>query len=126
MVSISEDTPYIRIGGETNLQELVNRIFELLDNLPEVWELRQSFAEDLTKPKAITYQILQAGFDAPTTSSVGNASRELPLPISERQLNQWHLCLRQALNELQVVEDLQNQVIDILSCCRLPESSQVA
>jgi len=126
LVSISEESPIIRIGGEIKLQQLVDRIFELLDNLPEVWELRQSFPEDLVNPKSITYQILQSTFDMPIAVNHNQACRDLPLPISERQLDQWHLCLRQALNEVHIVEDLQNMVIDALSSCQLPQSSQVA
>ncbi len=123
MIAISEESPFIRIGGEATLQLLVDRIFELLENLPEVWELRQGFDSDLKISREITQQILAATFNAPGTHDLEQHSYDLPLPGSVRQLAQWHLCLRQALNELDVVEDLQTVIIDTLSCCPLPRAT---
>jgi len=126
LIAISEESAFIRIGGETKLQLLVDRIFELLDNLPEVWELRQAFDGDLKVSQKITQRILAETFDVPGSNDLDHQEYELPLPVSERQLAQWHLCLRQALDELEVAEDLQNIIIDTLSCCPLPRATQVA
>jgi len=126
LIAISEESPFIRIGGEAKLHLLVDRIFELLDNLPEVWELRQAFDNDLKTSREITQQILATTFNAPGIHDIEQHRSDLPLPGSVRQLAQWHLCLRQALNELEVVEDLQTIIIDTLSCCPLPRATQVA
>lgn len=126
MIAISEESPFIRVGGEATLNQLVDRVFELLDNLPEVWELRQAFASDLQSSRQTTQQILAATLDVPGAIELSDQDRELPLPISERQLAQWQLCLRQAMNELNVVEDLQTVIIDSLTCCPLPRATQVA
>lgn len=126
MLAITEDSPFIRIGGDAKLKKIVDRIFELLDNLPEVWEFRQSFEDDLQISQNIALQILARTFDAPSANNFEHDNHVLPLPLSERQLAQWHLCLQLALNELDVVEDLQATIIDTLSCCLLPRATQVA
>lgn len=122
---ISEDSPYIRIGGESTVTLLVDRIFELLDNLPELHELRQCFDQSLNDHREITCQLLHNALDSPVSSpDVSNTS--LPLPTSARQLQQWRFCLQQALDGLQVSLDLQSLIIDNLTCCQLPRQAQVA
>lgn len=122
---LSEDSPFIRIGGEQTLHLLVERVYELLDNLPELWELRQCFDQPLSKHRETTYQLLNQALESPLSNS--SATLELlPLPKSERQLQQWSFCLQQTLDEFNISHDLQALVIDNLTCCQLPHNAQVA
>ncbi len=122
---VSENSPFLRIGGEQTLLKLVDRIYELLDNLPELWDLRKCFDQSLTDHREKTYELLNNALQSHVSSS--NITSELqPLPKSERQLQQWFFCVQQALDELNISEDLQTLIIDNLTCCQLPRTAQVA
>jgi len=122
---LSEDSPFIRIGGEHTLNLLVDRVYELLDNLPELRELRQCFDQPLSKHRETTLNLLNQTLESPLSNS--NVAHELPaLPKSERQLQQWSFCLQQALDEFNISQDLQTLIIDSLTSCQLPHTAQVA
>lgn len=41
-------TPYGQLGGEDGIRQLVRRFYELMDTLPEAWDVRQMHPEDLS------------------------------------------------------------------------------
>lgn len=42
-------TPYLRIGGDTTIRRLVDRFYELMDELPEAHATRKIHPADLTE-----------------------------------------------------------------------------
>lgn len=122
---LSEDSPFIRIGGEQTLNSLVDRVYELLDNLPELRELRECFDQPLSKHRQTTHHLLNQSLESPLANS-GVTLELLILPKSERQLQQWSFCLQQALDEFNISQDLQALIIDSLTSCQLPHTAQVA
>ena len=43
----TEATPYTLIGGEATVRALVARFYQLMDELPEAWEVRKLHPESL-------------------------------------------------------------------------------
>ncbi|MDD3518225.1 MAG: group II truncated hemoglobin [Chromatiales bacterium] len=101
-------SPYERIGGEAAVRRLVDRFYELMDTLPEAWEIRRMHAADLSGANGKLYKFLTGWLGGPPLYERENGHpmlrrRHLPFPIGTREAEQWMLCMRQALDE--IVED---------------------
>lgn len=99
---------YERIGGEEKIRALVQRFYQLMDNLPEASGIRKMHAESLEGSSDKLFKFLCGWMGGPQlyVREFGNPRlrhRHLPFPISESERDQWLLCMGQALND--VVED---------------------
>lgn len=102
---MTEPTPYERLGGEAGLRRLVTRFYELMDSLPEAWEIRRLHPEDLSGSREKLFKFLSGWLGGPPlyVQEYGHPRlrmRHLPFPIGERERDQWMLCMNQALDEL--------------------------
>jgi hemoglobin len=101
-------THYQRIGGETKVRQLVDRFYDHMDELPEVFGIRKLHAESLAASRQKLFDFLSGWMGGPQlyVEKHGHPMlrrRHLPFPIGEAERDQWMHCMKLALDE--VVED---------------------
>lgn len=101
-------THYERIGGEAQVRALVDRFYQLMDELPEAWEIRRLHPADLAGSREKLFEFLSGWMGGPPlyVRKRGHPmlrKRHFPFPIGERERDQWLMCMRMALEE--VVQD---------------------
>ena len=101
-------THYQRIGGEEKVRALVQRFYQLMDELPEAYGIRKLHAEDLQNARDKLFKFLSGWMGGPPlyVEQYGHPmlrGRHLPFSIGAAERDQWLLCMNQALSD--VVED---------------------
>lgn len=104
-------TPYERIGGEPALRKLVDRFYQLMDELPEAYSARKIHPKDLTEAgnKFVAFlsgwmggpQLYVEKYGAPMLRR-----RHMPFAIGPEERDQWLMCMRMALDEV-LTEDVE-------------------
>jgi len=107
-ISKSPLTHYQRIGGEEKVRALVQRFYQLMDELPEAYGIRKLHAEDLQGATEKLYKFLTGWMGGPQlyVEQYGHPMlrrRHMPFSIGNAERDQWMLCMDQALED--VVED---------------------
>lgn len=105
------DSPnhYQRIGGEKKVRELVERFYQLMDELPEAYGIRKMHADDLQSARDKLFKFLSGWMGGPQlfVNEYGHPMlrrRHLPFAIGVSERDQWLLCMDQALSD--VVQDV--------------------
>ncbi|MEW5789159.1 MAG: group II truncated hemoglobin [Pseudomonadota bacterium] len=103
-------THYQRIGGEAKVRQLVDRFYDHMDELPEVWGIRKLHAESLMGSREKLFDFLSGWMGGPQLYKDKHGEpflrrRHLPFPIGDAERDQWMHCMTLALEE--VVEDPQ-------------------
>lgn len=106
-----ENPHFDSIGGEAGVRELVERFYDLMDELPEAYEIRILHAEDLSGAREKLYLFLTGWMGGPPlyVEKYGHPRlrmRHLPFAIGERERDQWMLCMDTAMQDLQLDERL--------------------
>jgi len=101
-------THYQRIGGEEKVRQLVDRFYDHMDELPEVWGIRKLHAESLDNSREKLFDFLSGWMGGPQLYKQKHGEpflrrRHLPFPIGDAERDQWMHCMKLALDE--VVED---------------------
>ncbi len=101
-------THYERIGGADKIRALVQRFYQLMDELPEAYGIRKMHGEDLQEVSDKLFKFLSGWMGGPQlfVEQYGHPMlrrRHLPFAIADAERDQWMLCMNQALND--VVED---------------------
>lgn len=107
---------YDRIGGEETVRKLVNRFYELMDQLPETRTLRLLHAPDLTEAREKLFMFLSGWLGGPQLyiKQYGHPrlrQRHMPFPIGEDERDQWMLCMSRAMEELDIDNQLRQNLI---------------
>jgi hemoglobin len=107
-ISENKNTHYERIGGEAKVRALVQRFYQLMDELPESHGIRKMHAADLKSAEDKLFMFLSGWMGGPQLfiEKFGHPrlrQRHMPFAISESERDQWMLCMTQALQD--VVED---------------------
>jgi len=107
-ISQSPLTHYERIGGEEKVRALINRFYDLMDELPEAYGIRKLHAKDLQGARDKLFKFLTGWMGGPQlyVALYGHPMlrrRHFPFPIGDAERDQWMLCMNQALGD--VVED---------------------
>jgi hemoglobin len=97
--------PYDVIGGDAGVRRLVDRFYDLMDELPEAYNVRKLHPEDLSGSRDKLYWYLSGWLGGPALyeSRFGHPrlrARHLPFAIGEIERDQWLLCMRQAVQEV--------------------------
>ena len=95
------DSVYTRLGGEPAVRALVDRFYQLMDQLPEAQGLPR-LHPDLPRAADSLFKYLSGWFGGPPlyVQERGHPRlrmRHLPFTIGRRERDQWLLCMRQAL-----------------------------
>ena len=102
--SITQATPYELLGGEAAVRRLVHRFYELMDELPEAYEVRKLHPESLENSEQNLFEYLSGWFGGPTmyTDKKGHPRmrmRHAPYAVTPSAKDEWMMCMTQSLNE---------------------------
>lgn len=109
------ETPYQRIGGEPAIRQLVDRFYELMDELPEAYATRKIHPRDLGPAGEKFVMFLSGWLGGPQLylEQYGHPMlrrRHLPFAIGQREHDEWLLCMRQAMAETIPDQALRHQI----------------
>lgn len=101
-------TPYVQLGGEVAIRKLVHRFYELIDELPEAYTVRQLHPASLTGSETSLFEFLSGWLGGPGlyVAKKGHPRlrmRHAPYAVGPVVRDEWMLCMTQALTE-QVVD----------------------
>lgn len=110
MSDTSINTPYEALGGADGLHRLVDRFYDIMDELPEAYAVRRIHPESLAGANQSLFEFLSGWFGGPNLyiEKKGHPRlrmRHLPYAIGPTERDQWMLCMRTALTE-QVADEL--------------------
>jgi len=110
-------TPYEALGGADAVRGLVDRFYDLMDELPETYDLRQLHPADLTGSRQSLFEFLSGWFGGPPLyiEKKGHPRlrmRHMPFAIGPAERDQWMLCMRTALEEQVSDEALHQGVLN--------------
>ncbi len=96
---------YDRIGGEAVVRRLVQRFYQIMDELPETYGIRKMHAENLSGAEDKLFKFLSGWLGGPQlfVAEFGQPflrRRHFPFAIGAAERDQWLLCMRQALDEV--------------------------
>lgn len=134
--STATTTPYQRIGGDDAIRKLVDRFYELMDELPEAYATRKIHPKDLTLATDKFCDFLSGWLGGPQAYVEKYGApmlrrRHMPYAIGAEERDQWLMCMRMALDEVvadvelrdalyerftQIGEFVRNQGDNIQSC----------
>jgi hemoglobin len=97
-------TPFERLGGEAGVRRLVDRFYDLMDELDEARDIRLMHPEDLTESRDKLWMFLCGFLGGPPLYVQRHGhprlrARHLPFPIGEIARDQWLRCMDRALEE---------------------------
>jgi len=107
-IGTSSQTHFQRIGGEEKVLALVQRFYQLMDELPETYGIRKLHAADLQGATDKLFKFLTGWMGGPQlyVDQYGHPMlrrRHMPFAIGDTERDQWLLCMNHALDD--VVED---------------------
>ncbi len=110
-----QQTPYALLGGEEKVRQLVNRFYDLMDELPEAYEIRKLHAGSLDAAREKLFKFLSGWLGGPPLyeQEFGHPMlrrRHLPFAIGERERDQWLLCMQQAMDEIGAEDQLRQHL----------------
>ena len=99
------ETPYQRIGGEAAIRKLVDRFYQLMDELPEAYTARKIHPQDLTESGNKFVDFLSGWLGGPQlyVEKYGPPMlrrRHMPYAIGPEERDQWLMCMKLALAEI--------------------------
>jgi len=97
-------TPYESLGGEAGVHRLVHRFYDLMDELPEAYTVRQMHPESLAGSAQSLFEFLSGWFGGPDlyVAKKGHPRmrmRHAPYGVGPVVRDEWMLCMTQALTE---------------------------
>jgi hemoglobin len=112
-------TAYELIGGEDKVRELVDRFYDLMDELDEAKELRAMHAKSLKASREKLFLFLSGWLGGPDlyVRQYGHPrlkARHMPFSIGEPERDQWMLCMNRAMEEVGVEEGLRKALGEAL------------
>jgi len=101
---MTQISPYERIGGEAGVRKLVHRFYELMDELPEAYQVRKLHPDSLSSSEQNLFEYLSGWFGGPTmyTDKKGHPRmrmRHAPYAVTPSAKEEWMLCMKQSLAE---------------------------
>lgn len=111
---------YESLGGKPGIQRLVKRFYELMDELPEAYNVRRIHPESLKDTEETLFEYLSGWFGGPSLyiEKKGHPRlrmRHAPYAIGSTERDEWMLCMRQALTEQVTDGTLHTNLINTFS-----------
>ena len=109
------DSYYTRMGGESTVRQLVERFYDLMNELEAAQEIRKLHAADLSEARLKLFMFLCGWLGGPPLyiEKYGHPKlrqRHLPFHIGEQERDQWMLCMTQAMVDSGMDEALRNEL----------------
>lgn len=106
---------YNLIGGEETIRRLVERFYQLMDELPEAYGIRKLHAADLSSTKEKLFEFLSGWLGGPPLyeEKYGHPrlrQRHMPFAIGEAERDQWMMCMEQAMADVGIDETFRQQL----------------
>ena len=113
---MEQETLYQQVNGEDGLRALVNRFYQLMDELPEAKGVRNLHPPDITGSAEKLFKFLSGFLGGPQlyTTEYGHPRlrvRHLPFKIGKQEQDEWLLCMEQALSETVSDQTLHNTLL---------------
>lgn len=110
-----ENPHYQRIGGEEGVRRLVERFYQLMDELPEAYEIRRLHAKDLGGAREKLFMFLSGWLGGPQlyVEKYGHPRlrmRHIDFPIGELERDQWMHCMVQAMEDVGMEPELREEL----------------
>lgn len=116
MTDTTTATVYDALGGADGIHRLVDRFYDLMDELPEAWDARRIHPESLAGARESLFEFLSGWFGGPNLyiEKKGHPRlrmRHLPYEIGLAERDAWMLCMRTVLNEQVADEHLRGGLL---------------
>ena len=113
---MDEQTLYEQLGSAEGVRALVDRFYELMDQLPEAKGICDLHPADLTGSADKLYKFLSGFLGGPPlyVNEFGHPrlrARHLPFPIGVSERDQWVLCMETALQDLVASDTLRETLV---------------
>jgi hemoglobin len=113
---VIQTTPYELIGGEPGVRSLVSLFYDQMDSLPEAQGIRALHARSLKASRDKLFLFLSGWLGGPALymERYGHPMlrrRHLPFSIGRTERDQWMLCMRKALDAMEMAPGLQDQLM---------------
>jgi hemoglobin len=105
------DTPYALLGGDAGVRRLVDRFYDLMDEVPEYHGIRKLHPQDMSTSRDKLYLFLSGWLGGPPlyVEKYGHPmlrARHLPFSIGVAERDAWLACMLQAMEDNKVEETL--------------------
>lgn len=113
----NQQSTYDLIGGETVIQAMVERFYDLMDLEPDFAALRAAHGDTLEQARQKTFWFLCGWMGGPSyyEDRFGHPRlrmRHMPFKIGILERDQWLTCMEQAMRDVGVKEVLRQQLAD--------------
>ena len=107
---------YDAIGGEAAVRRLVERFYQLMEELPQARDVRGLHPADLAETKERFFLFLSGWLGGPPlyAERFGHPrlrQRHMPFPIGDAERDAWMACMTRALTEEVADERLRAQLV---------------
>ncbi len=104
-MNLQDETPYVLLGGEEKVRELVDRFYDYMDELEEVVPVRQMHAKSLRVSRDKLFKFLSGWLGGPGLyeAEYGHPRlrrRHMPFAVTEEARDQWLLCMKKAMDDM--------------------------
>lgn len=114
----SEETLFVRIGGEDRIRALSDAFHDHMDRDPQFASLRAMHSDDLTEGRVKLADFMCGWFGGPNYylrkhGAPRMPSRHAPFPIAEADRDEWLACMALALDDLEIEGELRAELDDL-------------
>lgn len=107
---------YELIGGDDGIKELVQRFYDYMELLPEVKAIRDLHPKDLRSSREKLFMFLSGWLGGPDryVAAFGHPrlrARHLPFPIGIDERDQWLMCMKKSLSDMNIDTTFRVQLI---------------
>lgn len=106
-----KQSPYEMMGGELVVRRVVDRFYDIMDSDPRVARIRAMHADNLSPMRERLFEFLSGWlggpplyFQRPDHKCIASAHR--PYAIGEAERDEWMMCMRQALEDCAVPNEV--------------------
>jgi len=119
MTQNKQMTPYELMGGAAVIQSLVDRFYFYMDTLPETEGIRKMHALSLANANDKLFKFLSGWLGGPDLfiQEFGHPMlrrRHFPFAIGPAERDQWILCMKKAMSEMEIDSTLQTNLLESL------------
>ena len=113
-------TPYAMLGGEAAVRQIVERFYDLMDEVPEYYVVRRLHPRELTGSRQKLFMFLSGWLGGPSLyiEKYGHPrlrARHLPFAIGTAERDAWMACMMQAMEDCEVDAALKEGLSKALS-----------
>ena len=111
------ETPYALLGGDAGVRGLVDRFYDLMEEIPEYHGIRKLHPQDLSTSREKLYLFLSGWLGGPPLyiENYGHPmlrARHLPFPIGIDERDAWLACMLQAMDDVAVDRTLAERLAE--------------